>query len=131
MNNVWRNSCSVEARRPTALGRDLEGRTKVLLAQKPMRGWTSVFTPIRSYPRHSCGRWPGRRAFTLYHRRDDTFYASRSYVCPNAARGERTLRFPHPADLFDPLTGQRLARRVTEFSHHFADKEALLARSAT
>ena len=49
----------------------------------------------------------------------------------NKSRGQRTLRFPHPADLFDPFTGQRLARRVTEFSHHFADKETLLARYAT
>ena len=68
----------------------------------------------------------------LYSEWDDTLYASRSYLCLNAdGPGERTLRFPKPADLFDPFTGQPMVRRVMQFAHSFQDKETLLIRSAT
>jgi hypothetical protein len=129
--HVWAQLISVEDPEATALGR-LEGRTEVLLAHKPMRGWTSVFTANPVLPAAMLRALACQAGVHLYHRRDDTFYASRSYVCLNAdGAGERTLRFPRPADLFHPFTGQRLARRVTEFSHRFADKETFLARYAT
>ena len=110
----------------------VEGRDEVAVAMNRLKDWTSIYTlhPVlpSAFPR-VLARQAGVH---IYDDRDDTFYASRSYSCLNAdGAGERTLRFPHPADLFDAFTGQRLARRITEFSHHFADKETLLARYAT
>lgn len=67
--------------------------------------------------------------FTVVTERDDTLYASRGYVCLNAdGEGERTVRFPSAADLFDPFTGQTLGSQVKEFAHRFADRETLLIR---
>jgi hypothetical protein len=68
----------------------------------------------------------------IYSGRDETFYASRSFLCLNAdGAGERTLGFPKAVDLFDPFTGRRLARRATKFVHAFRDKETLLLRCET
>jgi len=128
--HVWAQLISVEDPEAAALGR-LEGRTEVLLAQKPMRGWTSVFTANPVLPA-ALLRALGRQAGVyIYNALDDTFYASRSYVCLNAdGAGERTLRFPSAVGLFDPFTGQCLARRVTEFRRGLQDKETLLLRYA-
>ena len=50
--------------------------------------------------------------------------ASRSYLCLNAdGAGDRTLRFPKAADVFDPFTGERLARRVTNFTRTLQNRE--------
>jgi hypothetical protein len=58
--------------------------------------------------------------------------ASRSNLALNAdGAGERTLRFPKPADLFNPFAGHRLADRVTSYSYWFQDKETLLLRYET
>jgi hypothetical protein len=129
--HVWAQLISVEDPDATVLGR-LEGRMEVLLAQKPMRGWTSVFTANPVLPAAFVRALAGQAGVHLYHGRDDTFYASRSYVCLNAdGAGERTLHFPRATDIFDPFTGERLARRVTEYRRSLRDKETLLLRYAT
>jgi hypothetical protein len=129
--HVWAQLISVEDPDATVLGR-LEERTEVLLAQKPMRGWTSVFTANPVLPATMLRALARQAGVHLCHRRDDTFYASRSYVCLNAdGAGERTLHFPRAVDLFDPFTDLPLARRVARFDHTFKDKESLLIRYKT
>ena len=58
--------------------------------------------------------------------------ASRSYLCLNAdGAGDRKLRFPKAAEVFDPFTGERLARRVTNFTRTLQNRETLLIRYKT
>jgi hypothetical protein len=129
--HVWAQLISVEDPDATVLGR-LEGRTEVLLAQRPMPGWTSIFTANPVLPAAMLRALAGQAGVHLYHRRDDTFYASRGYLCLNAdGAGERTLHFPRAADLFDPFTDLPLARRVARFDHTLADKESLLIHYKT
>jgi hypothetical protein len=61
--------------------------------------------------------------------RDDTLYASRSYLTVNAdGLGDRELQFPDCVDLFDPFTGHCPARRVKVWPYSFQDKETLVLR---
>lgn len=68
----------------------------------------------------------------LYNDRDDTLYASRSYFALNAdGAGERALRFTKAVDLFDPFTGDTIARRVTGLVRDLRDNETWLIRYST
>ena len=69
-------------------------------------------------------RAPARQAGVhLINDRDDTLYASRSYLTINAdGAGERRLRFPRAANLSDAFTGQLPARDVRRFSAHLMTK---------
>lgn len=126
--HVWARLISVEDEQAVALG-TLEYRSEVVLAKKPQRGWSSLFTLNPVLPAtflRALGRSAGVH---LYNDRDDTLYASRSFLCLNAdAAGERTFRFPESCDLFDPFTDECLARKVTEFSRTLEDRETILLR---
>jgi hypothetical protein len=126
--HVWGQRFSVEDPQAIALGH-VEGPKEVALAMKRLKDWTSIYTLNPVLPASFLRALARQAGVHIYTDRDDTFYASRSYICLNAdGAGERTLRFPSAADLFDPFTRRSLARRVKEFSHHFADKETLLLR---
>ena len=113
-----------------SLGR-LEGRKDVVLAIKRLKDWTSVYTLNPVLPAAFLRTLARSAGLHLFNDRDDTLYASRSYLAVNAdGSGNRTLRFPSPADLFDPFTGQPLARHVSSFSRDLRDKETLLIRYA-
>lgn len=99
---------------------------------KRLKGWTSIYTLNPVLPAAFLRALARQAGVHIYTDRDDTFYASRSHLCLNAdGAGERTLRLPRPADLFDSFTGRSLARRVKEYSHRFADTETQLIRYAT
>jgi hypothetical protein len=126
--HVWAQLFSVEDPQAIALGH-LEGRSGVVLALKRLKDWTSVYTLNPVLPAAFLRALARSAGVHLYNGRDDTFYASRSYLCLNAdGPGARTLRFPRLVDLFDPFTEKRLARRVTRFAHAFEDKETWLVR---
>lgn len=126
--HVWGQSFSVEDPHAIALGR-LEGRNEVGLAMKRMKRWMSVYTMNPVLPAAFLRALAREAGVHLYNDRDDTLYASRSYLTLNAdGAGERTLRFPKPVDLFDPFTGRTIACRVNELVRELRDKETLLIR---
>jgi len=128
--HVWGQLFSDEDPQTTALGH-VEGRGEVALAMKRLKDWTSIYTLNPVLPASLLRALASQAGVHIYNDRDDTFYASRSYLCLNAdGAGERTLRFPKPADVFDPFTGRRLSQRTTEFSYRFAGRETLLIRYA-
>jgi len=129
--HVWGQRFFVQDPQSIALAH-VEGRDEVALAMKRLRAWTSLYTLNPVLPAAFLRALARQAGVHIYTDRDDTFYASRSFLCLNAyGAGERTLRFPRLADLFDPFTGRSLARRVTQLLHPFADKETLLIRYAT
>jgi beta-galactosidase len=129
--HVWAQPFSLEDPQATVLGR-IEGRSDVALAMKRLKHWTSVYTSNPVLPAAFLRALARAAGVHIYNDRDDTFYASRSYLCLNAdGAGGRALHFPKAADLFDALTGQPLAQRVTAFLHALQDKETLLIRYST
>ena len=129
--HVWGQLFVAEDPEAAALGH-VEGRGGVALAMKRLKDWTSIYTLNPVLPAAFMRALARQAGIHIYADRDDTFYASRSYVCLNAGdAGERTFRFPRIADLFDPFTERPLAQRVTRFSHCFENKETLLIRYET
>jgi hypothetical protein len=125
---LWAQPIVVEDPEAVALGR-LEGGGQVALAAKRLHGWTSVYTMNPVLPAAFLRRLARRAGVHIYQDRDDTLYASRSYVALNAdGAGERTLRFRRPLDLFDPFTGDRVARGTTTHSRPVLDKQTLILR---
>jgi hypothetical protein len=122
---------SVEDEQAEALG-TLPGRSEVLLAMKPMRGWTSVFTANSVLPAAFLRGLARRAGVHIFNDRDDTLYASRSFLCLNAdGAGARTLRFAKPVEIIDTLTNQPLVYGGTTLVWAFRDKETLLVRYQT
>ena len=100
-----------------------------MLAMKRKKRWTSIYTLNPVLPAAFLRALARQAGVHLYNDRDDTLYASRSYFTLNAdGAGERTLRFPKAVDLFDPFTGETMARRVTELVRHLRDKQTWLIR---
>lgn len=128
--HVWGMSFSVQDSLAKSLG-IIERRSEVALATKRLTDWTSVYTVNPVLPAALLRGFARQAGVHIYNRLDDTFYASRSYMCLNAdGGGERTIRFPEPVDLFEPFTGELLASQVNEYSHLFVNKETLLIRCA-
>ena len=126
--HVWGQLFSVEDPQAIALGH-LEGRKEVALAMKRMKAWTSAYTLNPVLPAAFLRALARHAGVHLYNDRDDTLYASRSYFTLNAdGAGERTLRFLKAVDLFDPFTGEAIARRVTGLFRNLRDKETWLIR---
>jgi beta-galactosidase len=112
----------------TALG-TREGSTDVALALRAMPGWTSVYTLNPVLPAAFLRALARHAGVHLYNDRDDTLYASRSYLALAADRaGPRTIRLPRPADVGDPFTGERLWQAVTRFEIACREKETFLWR---
>jgi hypothetical protein len=128
--HVWAQVIAVRDEHALPLG-ILEQGEQVVLARKAIRGWTSVFTANPVLPASFLRALAREAGVHLYNNRDDTLYASRGYLCLSAdGPGERTLRFPQPVDLFDPLAQELVARRVQSLTRTLADKETLLLRYA-
>jgi len=126
--HVWGQWFSVEDPQAIALGH-VEGHGEVALAMKRLKDWNSIYTLNPVLPVSLLRALARQAGIHIYNDRDDTLYASRSYLCLNAdGAGERTLRWPSPARLFDPFTGRTLTQQTTEFTHRFADRETLLIR---
>ncbi len=126
--HIWAQLVSVEDRSATALG-TLAGRSEVVLAMKSLPGWTSIYTLNPVLPASFLRALARQAGVHLYNDRDDTFYASRSYLTLAAdGPGPRRIRLPKRSDVFEPFTGQRLCRRVTEFNHEFHAQETVIWR---
>ena len=126
--HVWGQTLEVQDLHAVALGR-LESRPEIALAMKPMENWTAFYTLNPVLPAAFIRVLARHAGVHLYNDRDDTLYVSRSYLTVNAdGAGERALHFPREVDVFDPFSGDRLARRVQAWSHTFQDKESLIVR---
>jgi hypothetical protein len=101
----------------------------VTLAIRPVNGGQALYTITPTLPAafyREVARFAGVH---LYNDRDDTLYASRSYLTLAANQaGPRTLRLPQPCDVFDPFTGARLYENVSEFTRSFLPGETVLFR---
>ncbi len=99
------------------------------LAVKPRPGWTSIFTLNPVLPAAVLRVFARHAGVHLYNDRDDTLYAGASFLAVNAdGAGPRTLQFLYPADVFDPFSGEPLARNATRLDRELRDKETLLVR---
>jgi beta-galactosidase len=126
--HVWAQLISVEDKEAVVLG-TLEGRREVALAMKQMRSWTSVYTLNPVLPAAFLRALARHAGVHLYNDRDDTLYASRSFLTLAAdAAGRREIQLPRRCDVFDPFTGERLGRGVKTFEHGFQAKETVIWR---
>ena len=126
--HVWSQLFSIEDPQAIPLGH-LEGRNEVVLARKRLRNWTSVYTLNPVLPAAFLRALARDAGVHLYNDRDDTLYASRSYLTLNAdGAGKRALRFPKAVDLMDPITGETIARRAGGLVRDLRDKETWLIR---
>jgi beta-galactosidase len=128
--HVWAQLISVEDKEAVALG-TLEGRREVALAMKRMKSWNSVYTLNPVLPAaflRALARYAGVH---LYNDRDDTLYASRSFLTLAAdAAGPRQIQLPRRCDVFEPFTGEQLGRRVETLERDFQAKETVIWRLA-
>lgn len=126
--HVWLHLLSVEDHQAVPLGH-LEGRTEIALAFKQMKDWRSVYTLNPALPALFLRGLARQAGVHLFQNRDDTLYASRSFLAINAdGKGERRVRLPQPSDVLDVFTGETLERNVTEFSRTMSNLETLLVR---
>jgi hypothetical protein len=126
--HVWAQTWAVDDPHTSVLGR-LEDRPEIALAIKRMPDWTSVYTLNPAMPAAFFRGLARQAGVHVYNMRDDTLYASRSYLTVNAdGLGDRELQFPDCVDLFDPFTGHCPARRVKVWPYSFQDKETLVLR---
>ena len=96
-----------------------------------MPDWTSVYTLNPVLPATFLRALARHAGVHIYNDRDDTLYASRSYLTLAAnLAGPRTIRLPRSADVYDPLAGERLWQAVTEFDVVCREKETFLWRLA-
>ncbi|MCY2954682.1 MAG: beta-galactosidase [Planctomycetota bacterium] len=126
--HVWARAISVIDPDATALG--LREKTNdVAVAIKAMPGWTSIYTWNPVLPAAVLRALARRAGAHIYNERDDTLYAGRGFLTVNAdGAGPRSLRFPYPADVFDPFSGRLLSRGTTRYDRELIDKETLLVR---
>ena len=126
--NIWAQLVSVEDKDAMALG-TLEGRREVALAVKRLPGWTSVYTLNPVLPAAFLRALARHAGVHLYNDRDDTLYASRSYLTLAVdGAGPRTLRLPRRLDVLDPFTNRVMWKAVTQFECNFQDKETVIWR---
>jgi hypothetical protein len=98
---------------------------------KRMKRWTSVYTLNPALPAAFLRALARHAGVHLYNDRDDTLYASRSFLTLAAdAAGLRKIRLPRRCDVFDPFTGERLWRGVRSFEREFQAKETVIWRLA-
>lgn len=124
--HVWAQAAAVED--PTAMALGVrQGTREVALALKPMGSWTSVYTLNPALPAAFLRALARHAGVHIYNNRDDTLYASQSYLTINAdGAGSRTIFFPCPVGVTDPFSGRQLAQNTTRFSCALGDKETIL-----
>jgi hypothetical protein len=128
--DVWAQLFFVDDPQATALGH-LEGRKEVALAMKRMKSWTSIYTLNPVLPAAFLRALARHAGVHLYNDRDDTLYASRSFLTLAAdAAGHRRLKLPRRCDVFDPFTGEWIGRGVKTFEREFQPKETVIWRLA-
>ena len=126
--HVWVDLFFVDDPQAIPLG-TLEGRKEVVLAMKRMKNWNSVYTLNPVLPAAFLRALAGQAGIHIYSNRDDTLYASRSYLTLAADKaGRRTVMLPHRCDVFEPFSGEALWRGITQFESIFRAKEVVIWR---
>lgn len=126
--DIWVQLVSVEDKEAVALG-TLESRREVVLAVKSLSGWKSVYTLNPVLPAAFLRALARQAGVHLYNDRDDTLYASRSYLTLAVdGAGPRNVRLPHRRNVFDPFTNKLIWKAVTQFERKFQDKETVIWR---
>ena len=114
----------------TVLG-TLPGTDLASLAVKRVDGVTTYYAVTSLLPPVFYRALARASGVHIYNDRDDTLYASRSYLTVNAdGPGLRTLRLPRRCDVIDPLSERTLHHDVDTFMAELRDKETLLVRLA-
>ena len=126
--HVWARPFFVNDGEAEILG-TIEGGSDGVFARKQRDGWLSVYTLNPVLPAGLLRGLASAAGVHLYLLGDDTLYASKSFITLNAnGAGGRLLRFPRPVKLFDAMTNQVVAERVTEVRRNLVDKETVLLR---
>ena len=126
--DFWAQLVTVEDKEAIALG-TLENRQEVVLAVKSLSGWNSVYTLNPVLPAAFLRALARQAGVHLYNDRDDTLYASRSYLTLAVDEaGPRSVRLPRRRNVFDPFTNKLLWKAVTQFEHNFQAKESVIWR---
>ena len=114
----------------TVLG-TLPGTDLASLAVKTVDGVTSLYAVTSLLPPVFYRTIARLAGVHVYNDRDDTLYASRSYLTVNAdGAGVQLLCLPRPCDVIDPFSGRALHRGVDRFRANLKDKQTLLVRLA-
>lgn len=126
--HVWGPPLRVDDANAETLG-CLEGGGDVLIARRNMGSWTSVFAANPALPASFLRGLARSAGAHIYSDRDDTLYASRSFVTFNAdGEGVRTLHFPAETSIFDPFTAECLVRDTLAYECPARDGETRIIR---
>ena len=99
------------------------------LVVKECPGWTSVYSSAPELPHGLLRALAARAGVHLYAPGGDVVYANHSLLALSVDQGgDRTLRLPRPADVWDLYEGRELGRQVTTFTVHLADQDTRLFR---
>lgn len=111
------------------LGRYSYDSTKVAFAVKDFGEWQSVYVSTPFVPEDTVRKIARAAGVHIYNETNEIFYANRQYVALHVKEGgERTIRLPQPADVYDRFEGQYLARAATEFTFTIPDRSTKLFR---
>lgn len=105
------------------------GTSKATFAWKQLEHCASVYSVTPLMPPDVYRELARMAGVHLYTQSNDTLYVNKSYLTFNAdGPGPRTIIFPEPTNVYDPLSGEALHRDTTHFEKVFKDKETLLVR---
>jgi len=89
--------------------------------------WISIYSVTSEMPAaiyREIARYAGVH---IYNEKDDAFYANRSLVSLHAnGAGSRTIRFTKTGNIFDMMTGAKLAGDVDQYTQDFANGETVV-----
>ena len=105
---------------------------QVVLAEKALSGWSSVYTVTADLPPGIYRALAKRAGVHIFNDRDDTLYANESFVTLHAdGAGERVVTFPWACDVVDMITEEPVAVNTDTYRHDFQDGETMILRWKT
>jgi len=111
------------------LGRYSYDSSKVSFAVKDLGDWRSVYVSTPFVPEDTVRKIARDSGVHIYNETNEIFYANRQYVALHVKEGgERTIRLPEPADVYDRFENEYLAKGVTEFTFTIPDRSTKLFR---
>jgi hypothetical protein len=111
------------------LGRYSYDSTKVAFAVKDFGDWRSVYVSTPFIPEDTVRKIAHHAGVHIYNETNEIFYANRAYAALHVKEGgQRTIRLPRPADVYDRFEKRYIARGVTEFSFAIPDRSTKLFR---
>lgn len=108
----------------------LKGLGKPGLVIKDNGAFTSVFSSAPMLPAAILINILDQAGVHLYSKDRDLVYANSRYitVCANGGGGEKVLHLPGKTDLFDALSGKKLASQTRQYSYEAKHKETFIFR---